>query len=226
MKSARIQLILILLALLAAAIGPNLFVAAQAGYAKLSQLAVTFLIPSIILLAIVMVVAAVAGYHDLRKQISIGLWGGILATIGLEVVRATGFRLGGMPGEMPALMGVLITDRFALGPNWLSNLAGWGYHFWNGAAFGLIYTLIFGRPRYWIGLIYGTLIGFGLMISPVVVAMGVGYFGSEFGIGFPITVILAHLVFGFILGKFVAKKKIGQQSLWGRIKSVSDRFSI
>jgi len=220
MKSTRLQLLLALLALLAAAIGPNLFVAAQAGYARLSQLALALLIPSIILLAIVIAITLLAGYRDLRKQISIGLIGGVLATLGLEVVRATGFRLGGMPGEMPQLMGVLMLDRFALGPNWLSNLVGWGYHFWNGAAFGVIYTLLLGRPSYWVGLIYGTLIGIGLMISPVVVAMGVGYFGSEFGIGFPITVILAHLVFGLILGKYVEKKNRNQMSLWTRIKLV------
>ena len=115
-------------------------------------------------------------------------------------------------------MGVLLLDRFAMGPNWLSNLAGWGYHFWNGAAFGLIYTLLFGRSPYWSDLIYGSLIGIGLMSSPVVVAMGVGYFGSQFGIGFPITVMLAHLVFGLILGKFVATKNQNKLSLLARIK--------
>ena len=221
MKSARTQLILTLLALLAGAVSPNLFVVAQAGYAKLSQLAINFLIPSIMLLAIVVAVTAFANHQNLRKQISIGLLGGLLATIGLEVVREIGFRLGGMPGEMPQLMGVLLLDRFAMGPNWLSNLVGWSYHFWNGAVFGLIYTLLLGRPPYWSGLIYGTLIGFGLMSSPVVVAMGVGYFGSQFGIGFPITVFLAHLAFGLILGKFIAKNNLQAPNLWQQARRVN-----
>ncbi|NIA28279.1 MAG: hypothetical protein GWP06_00020 [Actinobacteria bacterium] len=220
MKSSRLQLILVLFALAAAATSPNLFVAAQAGYDKLSHLAVVFLIPSIILLAIVIIIAIVRGCKNLNRQIAIGLLGGILATLGLEVVREIGFRLGGMPGEMPQLMGVLMLDRFAMGPNWLSNLVGWAYHFWNGASFGLIYSLLLGRPPVWSGVVFGILIGVGLMLSPVVVAMGVGIFGSQFGIGFPVTVILAHIAFGLILGNFVAGKNRNAESLWTRLKSV------
>jgi len=219
MKSSRRQLVLTLLALFAGAVSPNLFVAAQAGYAKLSHLAVVFLIPSIILLGIVIIVVKAGGHKSLGRQIYIGLLAGILATLGLEVVREIGFRLGGMPGEMPQLMGVLMLDRFAMGPNWLSNLVGWAYHFWNGASFGLIYSLLLGRPPAWSGVVFGVLIGVGLMVSPVVVAMGVGIFGSQFGIGFPITVILAHTAFGLILGRFIAAKNSDAVNLWARIRS-------
>lgn len=219
MKSPRWQLFFTVLALLAGAVSPNLFVAAQAGYAKLSHLAIVFLLPSIVLLGIVVIAVTAGGYGKLRKQIYIGLLAGILATLGLEVVREIGFRLGGMPGEMPQLMGVLMLDRFAMGPNWLSNLVGWAYHFWNGASFGLIYSLLLGRPPAWSGIVFALLIGVGLMISPVVVAMGVGIFGSQFGIGFPITVILAHIAFGSILGNFVARKNRDAESLWLRLKA-------
>jgi hypothetical protein len=123
-----------------------------------------------------------------------------MATVGLEVVREIGFRLGGMPGELPQLMGVLLLDRFSLGPTLLSNLAGWGYHFLNGASFGIIFTLLFSRVSWWYGLIYGVLIGIIFMASPAVVALGVGRFGVEFGWGFSFTVTLAHLAFGTILG--------------------------
>ena len=60
------------------------------------------------------------------------------ATVALEVVRITGFRIGAMPGDLPRLMGVLILNRFAEGPGTGSDLAGWAYHFWNGAAFGIV----------------------------------------------------------------------------------------
>ena len=219
MKSSRWQLFFTVLALLAGAVSPNLFVVAQAGYAKLSHLAVVFLIPSIILLGIVILAVKTSGYRNLGRQIYIGLLAGILATLGLEIVREIGFRLGGMPGEMPQLMGVLMLDRFAIGPNWLSNLVGWAYHFWNGASFGLIYSLLLGRPPSWSGPVFGILIGVGLMVSPVVVAMGVGIFGSQFGIGFPITVILAHIAFGLVLGNFVVRKNKDAVSLWGRLKT-------
>ena len=117
MKSSHWKLVLTLLALLAGAVSPNLFVAAQAGYAKLSHLAVVFLIPSIILLGIVILAVKASGYRNLGRQIYIGLLAGILATLGLEVVREIGFRLGGMPGEMQQLMGVLMLDRVSMGPS-------------------------------------------------------------------------------------------------------------
>ena len=125
---------------------------------------------------------------------------GIIATIALEIVRETGFRLGFMPGSLPKLLGVLITDRFLEGPSLFSNLVGWAYHFWNGACFGMIYALLFGWARWWFAIIYGVVIGIIFMVSPVVTATGVGYFGLQFSLGFPVTVTLAHLAFGAVLG--------------------------
>jgi len=49
---------------------------------------------------------------------------GTLATFALEAVRYPGFRMGFMPGNLPQLMGVLLLDRFALGPSLWSNVAG------------------------------------------------------------------------------------------------------
>ncbi len=199
------KIMLALLALLAAAIPPNLFVAAEAGYSTMSDLGVGFLIPSIVLLAVVLAASWFADERDLFRQIRTGILAGLIGTIGLEIVRETGFRLGGMPGELPELMGVLLLNRFADGPNLLSNIAGWSYHFWNGASFGIIYSIIIGRGRIWIGTLFGILVGIGFMMSPVVIAVGVGYFGVDFGWGFPVTVILAHIAFGTILGWLVFK---------------------
>src|SRR5260370_40217211 len=79
-------------------------------------------------------------------------------------------------------------------------MAGWAFHFWNGASFGLIYVLVFGTCRRWMGAIFGLLLGFGFMFSPVVSALGVGFMGLEFSKGFPVTVTLAHAAFGSVLG--------------------------
>jgi hypothetical protein len=190
------------LALSAAGIAPNLFVIAQAGYANLSDLALKYLLPSILALLVAYRLTSVCNLNDLKKSIRNGAIGGLLATIGLEVIRESGFRLGTMPGELPQLMGVLLLNRFAEGPSLLSNIAGWSYHFWNGVAFGIIYGILIGRGRVWFGTIFGLLIGMGFMASPAVIALGVGRFGAEFGWGFPITVTSAHLAFGTILGWF------------------------
>jgi hypothetical protein len=186
-----------------AAVGPNIFPAAQAGYSTLHVLASRLLLPSV--LALIVISAAI--WRSQRAISRAVLWGavaGALATIPLEIVRLVGFHFDYMPGNLPRLMGVLLLDRFAEGPSTASDLAGWAYHFWNGASFGIIYAVLFGTRRRWLGAVYGLLIGIGFMVSPVVKSLGVGLFGLQFSYGFPLTVTLAHLAFGLALG-FLAR---------------------
>lgn len=199
---------------------PNLFVAAQAGYAKFSLLGKYFLIPSVIAMLIVLPLIYMRNQNTLARQIVVGLIGGLLGTVGLEIVRHTGFLLGGMPGELPKLMGVLLLDQFAKGPDWASNLVGWGYHFWNGAAFGIIYALLAGRGNLILGIAYGFLVGIGFMVSPAALSLGVGLFGVDFGWGFPVTVILAHIVFGAIVGLIVLRKSAKSKNIIYKIKEL------
>lgn len=220
MKQDYQKTVLSMLALLAAGIGPNLFVISQAGYADLSDLAVEFLIPSIAALIIIYALSYFFGLGDFSRQLKSGFLAGLIGTIGLEIVRESGFHLGGMPGDLPKLMGVLLLNQFASGSDTLSNIAGWSYHFWNGAAFGIIYSIVLGKGKKWTGAIYGLLVGIGFMMSPVVVSLGVGHFGIDFGWGFPVTVILAHLVFGFILGWLVYKWNPESLSIFSLIKKL------
>jgi len=220
MNNKIIRIVLSLIALIAAGIAPNLFVVAQAGYAKLSDLTVAFLFPSIILLALIIAVGFLVGEKDTSKQIITGIFGGAIATIGLEIVREIGFHMGGMPGDLPKLMGVLLLDRFALGPDTWSNIAGWSNHFWNGASFGIIYSLLAGKGKILYGLVFGMLMALGFMMSPVVVALGVGKFGVDFGIGFAITVMLAHFAFGLILGLYVYRKNKSCSDIISTIKNL------
>jgi len=124
---------------------------------------------------------------------------GVLATFALEAVRYTGFRMGFMPGNLPELMGVLLFDRFALGPTTASTIAGFAYHFWNGACFGIIFALgRVGLSKWW-AIPYGIVIGIGFLVSPVVQALGVGVIGINFGWHFAATVLSAHLAFGAVM---------------------------
>jgi hypothetical protein len=190
--------------LVLAGIAPNIFPAAQAGLARMSVLGTVVLLPSLVLMAGVVITAARRGHHMLVRRVLVGTAAGIIATLGLEIVRITSFRLGGMPGDLPRLMGVLLTDRFMYGPSVLSDLLGWAYHFWNGGVFGLIFVLLLGRrPVPWfVG--YGVLVGAGFLASPAVTSMGIGAFG--FGMpSMPATVVAAHLVYGWILGILVRR---------------------
>lgn len=213
----RTELILALVAMAAAGVSPNIFVAAQAGYDSMSDLAVTFLIPSLVVMALVIGISTLLRLHILRRQILTGIAGGMLATVAMEVVRETGYHLGGMPGDLPKLLGVLLLNRFALGPSVLSNVVGWSYHFWNGAAFGIIFSLVFGRIPWWAGLLYAIVIALIFMSSPAVVAMGVGRFGVDFGPGFAVTVLAAHLAYGSVLGWYVHRRN-DPRNLWERFQ--------
>lgn len=198
-RISRERLVLALLALGAAGVAPNIFPAAQAGVAPMHQLATWLLLPSIALLIAVIAFTLMRGHDILGRRMVVGLGAGFLATFGLELVRTTSFRLGGMPGDLPRLLGVLITDRFMLGPSPLSDFLGYGYHFWNGATFGLIFAVIFGRRPIWWPTIYGIAIGAGFLASPAVQAMGVGFFALQMP-SMIVTVFVAHIVFGFIVG--------------------------
>lgn len=185
--------------LLLAGLSPNLFPAAQAGLAKLSTLGEDLLVPSVVLLAAILLVAHFRGHRRLANRIVAGAAAGLVATVGLEVVRSVSFHLGGMPGDMPQLLGVLLTDRFMLGPSALSTTLGYLYHFWNGAAFGIVFAVAFGRKRLLWALVYAQLIGVGFLLSPAVKAMGIGFMGSAMP-AMPLTVVLAHLAYGLLLG--------------------------
>ncbi|MCL5769795.1 MAG: hypothetical protein M1588_00540 [Planctomycetes bacterium] len=186
--------------LLCAGISPNIFVAAQAGYANMQTLALWLLLPSIGVLVATLGFAIWRGYRRLVDRVVVGIAAGLSATIGLEAVRITSFRVfNGMPGDLPQLLGVLLLNRFMEGPTIWSTTLGYAYHFWNGACFGIIFAVILGRRRWFWGTIYGLLVGTGFLLSPATTALGVGFFASQIP-AMQVTVGLAHLIFGTILG--------------------------
>lgn len=203
---------LLLFTLAAATAGPLIFPAAQAGYGTMAQSAKYFLFPSVAFLILIVLFSCKSAPVIAKATI----WGGLagsIATVGLEVVRLAGFRAGYMPGNLPRLMGVLLLDRFALGPSLASDVTGWAYHFWNGASFGIVYAIVFGTTRRWVGVLYGVGVGLGFLVSPVVISLGVGYFGLQFSPGFPATVLAAHIVFGWLLGVFSRRFLAGEGSV-------------
>lgn len=215
------KLLITLILLFFAGISPNLFPAAQAGMAPFPSLVSKFLFPSAALILIVIVIAKILKYTDVTHLAINGILAGIISTVALEIIRETGFRLGAMPGDLPRLMGVLMLNQFASGPDIWSDLAGWAYHFWNGAAFGLIFSLLLGQSKRWQGLLFGLLIGVGFMISPVVKSLGIGIFGLDYknGYQFALTVTLAHAAFGYALSIILIRWNKGLPNIWARWKS-------
>ena len=194
-----IGLMLLIVALASAS--PNAFPIAQLGYASLHDLGLFLILPSAVLLFALGWSSARKGNGRIAGVIFQGAFAGAIATVALEAVRYPGFRLGFMPGNLPEVMGVLLLDRFAQGPSVASSLAGFAYHFWNGACFGIIYAALglARRSALW-ATVYGVVIGIGFLASPVVQSLGGGFLGRDFGWHFVATVLTAHAAFGIVLG--------------------------
>src|SRR5258707_4043663 len=167
-----------------AAIAPTAFPASQAGCSTLHDLTFSAVLPAAALLGLAWAFLRNSPFNELALSIRNGALAGALATIALEAVRYSGLRMGFMPGNLPELMGVLLFDRFALGPTTASTLSGFVYHFWNGACFGIIFAVGRFRLSNWWAIPYGIAVGVGFLMSPVVQGLGVGLFGVNFGCHF------------------------------------------
>lgn len=190
------------LALATAAVSPLAFAWSATGAVSFHTLGVYAVAPALVLWSIIAAGAGVGGWKRLASAAWLAIVAGVLGTAVMEVVRAIGFRVfQAMPGSLPMLIGVLLTDRFMEGPNWISNLIGWGDHFWNGVGFAFIYITLLGRQRWWMGVIYAMAIATVFMLSPVMDIIGAGYFGQNFApLKFPLTVYLAHIAYGAAIG--------------------------
>jgi hypothetical protein len=204
--ASRGELILTALALVPAAVGPNvLVVALTPGMPEMPVLVRGALLPSIVLLVVAWIIARSRGYDRLTNRIWTGVWVGASATAALDLFRLQSFMLGLLPGNMPRMFGVLILDTMATGPTPASDVIGGLYHYWVSACFGLTYALIMGRTRWWGGLIWGLIIEVGMMTTPpMVVAMDTGYFGLKLGRGLLngvfIGSLIPHITYGVALG--------------------------
>lgn len=155
-----------------ASVAPIAFPAAQLGYASLHNLALYAIAPALVALLAIAAWNWFKGSRMVAEVIVSGTLAGAMATLALEMIRYSGFRLGFMPGNRPELMGVLLLDRFAEGPSTASTLAGFAYHAWNGASFGMIFAALarigFVRQTPVWASAFGILIGIGFLVSPVV----------------------------------------------------------
>lgn len=204
--ASREELVLTALALVPAAVGPNvLVVALTPGMPGMPILVGWALLPSILLLIAVWMIAYARGHGRLTNRIWSGIWVGFVTTAALDFFRLASFTLGLLPGNMPRMFGVLIFDTMAMGPTPASDVVGGLYHYWVSACFGLTYSLVMGRTRWWGGLIWGLIIEVGMMTTPpMVVAMDTGYFGLRLGRGLLngvfIGSLIPHISYGIALG--------------------------
>ncbi len=155
------------------------------------------LVPALIVLGAIWYYAA-GKYPRLSNRIGAGLAAGLIASVGLDVIRLMGVAFGAFPGDMPTMFGQMMTGRMDKGSGVL--LAGYTYHALNGATFGLMFTLLAGKVRWPWGVAWGLFFELGMMTLPPVPMMA-GPFGIYgFWPWLFIVSFIAHVVFGVILG--------------------------
>jgi hypothetical protein len=148
---------------------------------------------------------------------SILLWG-FFATLLMTTLMSASQGLGLTRMAMPFLLGSMVTpDRNR------ANVAGFAFHFANGFAFAILYALAFESWRFaawWLGAALGLLHGFVVLATvlpllpcfhprmatedygpdPTRQLEPPGFLGLNYGRRTPLVTLLAHVLYGAILG--------------------------
>ena len=89
------------------------------------------------------------------NRLTVGAWGGLVSTFAYDLSRYLGLEAGIFthnPFLSHPVFGSLITGQPVASS--LAAIVGWGYHFWNGFGFGIMYTLLAGNARWYYAVLW------------------------------------------------------------------------
>ncbi|HEX8463696.1 MAG TPA: hypothetical protein VF627_03675 [Abditibacterium sp.] len=175
------------------------------GWWSMRVFAPCVLLPATLLLAIL----AFRGSGQTRFIIVQGALAGLFAAVVYDLFRVP-FVLAGKPlfGVFPQFGQLLLYGQLVQGDtSWPVQIAGWTYHFSNGAALGIMGAAMLPvtaspKVRFWGSVAWATLVESLLLVSPYYSFLGLHLPMNQF---IPIT-LAAHLVFGTALGWYFGKK--------------------
>lgn len=204
------------IALIAGGLSPLLVVFASAKIIPMPLLFWGIDVPGMLVLVGILLYSKQSGLHRLYHRLLIGIIGGILLTMALDVVRVSGVHLGYL-GDSVSLFGRMIVGegmKAELTP--LNYSLGALYHFFNGISFGVLYSIVFGRTRWWGPVLFSVFfVELGMMTLPPMAKMmgpfGIDKFGTVWN-GMFIVTLLAHAAMGITFG--IVNQK------WGRDKGL------
>src|SRR5260221_11990559 len=105
----------------------------------------------------------------------------------------------GYNGFVPILMlGSWITGQAVT--TTAAKIAGWSYHYWNGATFGVIFALIFGRRPWLWGL------GYGVLMECCMLILFLFFLRVTIKVDFIVVFMIGLLRYGFTLGSLAETK--------------------
>lgn len=182
-------------AFLAAAVSISALLLHVAGWLPMYFLVDVLAAPSLVLLLFLGIAAARIDERVFLDRLIVGGWGGIVATLAYDAVRALVRASGAIsfdPFQTHPAFGRLITGFPE--ETMTAIVVGWAYHFWNGFGFGIMYTLVAGNARWVYALVWAMFLEIGwltalpstfqLRLSPESVAVS----------------FIGHGVYGIVLG--------------------------
>lgn len=160
-------------------------------------------------ITVLLVILGFKGTSQTRFIIVQGALAGLFAAVVYDLFRLP-FVLAGKPlyDVFPQFGQLLIYGQLVKGATgWNTQIAGWGYHFQNGMALGIMGAAMIpltAKPaaRFWICVTWATGVEIFLLLSPYYTFLGLHMPMSQF---VPIT-LAAHLIFGAALGLYFSRR--------------------
>ncbi|WP_355659626.1 DUF6789 family protein [Halomonas salifodinae] len=138
-----------------------------------------------------------------------GVLAGFVATLVISMIMILRLSAGIIPWYDPIEIMNLAAQDLLGTPD--SRLVAWGIHFtvgslvW-GLLFGLLAPYLPGRSDVRRGLLFGLVAWLVVMVTVFPMA-GSGLFGMGFGLVAPLSTLLAHVVFGLVIGSLYARSR-------------------
>ena len=163
------------------------------GVAQMQPVTLFVFVPCALIMVVVWQWAKRNQRQLLADAMRIGFLGGLLGTLGYDLIRVP-FMLAGQRVFAPiSAYGVWVADA-SLSSRW-TELIGWTYHFSNGITFGIMYAL-FMKNRHWgWGIVWGFVLETIAVLSPFATIFALTGNYRALGIAY-----LGHVAYGLPLG--------------------------
>jgi hypothetical protein len=180
------------------------------GLCSMRTFTLRIFIPATALLLIMAIMDRLRGDGRLFRAVAIGTIGGLIAAAAYDIFRLPyvfADRLG-IEAVIPHLplykvfpaFGAMILGEEPLQSKYslAAHLIGWTYHFSNGATFGIMYAALIGdgTRRHWT---WAVLLAVGIELALLYTPYA-SYFAIPVGSAFIVATLLAHILFGIVLG--------------------------
>jgi len=166
MQHGRRHLLLTILAILSAAVSIGSLLIYALGILPMYFTVNLVAAPSLVMLLVLGVLARCIDEKVFFNRLLVGAISGILATVAYDLIRLVLWK-GGVFSYDPFLshpiFGSFITELPETHTKAI--VVGWAYHFWNGFAFGIMYTLIAGRAKWGYALLWALFLEVGWILA-------------------------------------------------------------